>query len=200
MLRIYAALLDRFGPQGWWFGRSPFEIAAGAILTQHTAWTNAARAIAALRAHRLLRPDRIDRIHEAKLARLIRAAGTPRVKARRLKAFARWLVSCHRGRFDALRSAPLVALRVELLAIPGLGPETADAILLYAAQRPVFVADTYTRRVLARHGVRRAGSTYEHARMFLEAHLPSDPRLFSEFHALLVAMGKSDVTRAERRS
>jgi len=198
LLRLYAALLDRFGPQGWWSGRAPFEIAAGAILTQHTSWTNATRAIAALRAHRLLAPAAIDRIQEARLARVIRTAGAQRVKARRLKAFTRWLVNRHRGRFDTLRSVPLLPLRSELLAIPGIGPETADVILLYAAHRPVFVADAYTRRVLARHNVRRAGSTYEQARAFLEAHLPSDPALFREFHALLVAAGRSEVTRASR--
>ena len=199
LLRIYVALLDRFGPQGWWSGRPPFEIAVGAILTQPASWTSAAGAIAALRAHRLLAPARIDRIHEVRLARVIRAAGRQRMKARRLKAFTRWLVSRHGGRFDALRSAPLGALRGELLAIPGIGPETADAILLYAAHRPVFVADADTCRVLARHGVRRPGATYEAARAFLEAHLPSDPALFGEFHALLVAAGRSNVTRASRR-
>lgn len=190
LLRLYRALLGRFGPQHWWPGRTPYEIAVGAVLTQHTTWTSAARAVAALRARRLLRPNRIAALPEPALARLIRPAGTYRLKARRLRAFTRWLLGRFGGRWERLRRAPLAALRREILAVPGLGPETADAILLYAAGRPVFVADAYARRVLARHRLlsRRAG--YEQARAFLEAHLPSDPALFNEFHALLVAVGK----------
>lgn len=190
LLRFYRAMLRRFGPQGWWPGRTPFEVAAGAILTQHTGWTNAARAIAALRAARALSVTAVDRMSEARLATIIRPAGTYRLKARRLKAFARWLVVRHGGRFHGLREAPLVTARTELLRVPGLGPETADAILLYAAHRPVFVADAYARRALARHGLVSPRASYEGARAFLEAHLPSDPALFNEFHALLVELGK----------
>jgi endonuclease-3 related protein len=198
LLRLYQALLGRFGPQGWWPGRTPFEIAIGAILTQHTAWTNAARAIEALRAARLLTPSRVAGTRDARLATVIRAAGTYRQKARTVHAFARWLVERHGGHFDGLRTAPLGTIRAELLGIPGLGPETADAILLYAAHRPVFVADAYARRALARRGFLPQGASYEHARAFLEAHLPSDPALFNEFHALLVALGKSERQLAMR--
>ncbi|OLC30781.1 MAG: hypothetical protein AUH81_19235 [Candidatus Rokubacteria bacterium 13_1_40CM_4_69_5] len=190
LLRLYRALRGRFGPQHWWPGRTPYEIAVGAVLTQHTAWTNAARAVAALRARRLLRPDRVAALSEPALARLIRSAGTYRLKARRLRAFTRWLLGRFGGRWDRLRRAPLVPLRRDVLAVPGLGPETADAILLYAADRPVFVADAYARRVLARHRLLTGRAGYEQARAFLEAHLPSDPILFNEFHALLVAVGK----------
>lgn len=190
LLRLYRALLRRFGRQGWWPGRTPFEIAAGAILTQHTAWTNAARAIAALRAEPALSATAIDRMSAPRLAAIIRPAGTYRLKARRLKAFTRWLVVRHGGRFGGLRQTPLAIARAELLRVPGLGPETADAILLYAAHRPVFVADAYARRALARHGLLSPRASYEDARAFLEAHLPSDPALFNEFHALLVALGK----------
>lgn len=190
LLRLHVALLRRFGPQAWWPGRTPFEIAAGAILTQHTAWTNAARAIAALRARRLLGADRVAALGVAELARVIRPSGTYRLKARRLQAFARWLLRHYGGRWPAVRRAPLGPLRRGLLAVPGLGPETVDAILLYAAGRPVFVADAYVRRVLARHRLLRVGAGYEAARAFVEAHLPSDPALFNEFHALLVAAGK----------
>ena len=172
----------------------------GAILTQHTAWTNAARAVAALRARGLLRPERLDALSEGELAEAIRAAGTYRLKARRLQAFTRWLLCRFDGSFDGLRRAPLVALRREMLAIVGLGPETVDAILLYAAGRPVFVADAYARRLLARHGFLSDGAGYEQARAFLEAHLPSDPALFNEFHALMVAAGKEHSRRAGRRS
>lgn len=191
LLRLHVALLERFGPQRWWPGRTPYEVAAGAILTQHTAWTNAARALAALRARRRLSARGVAALGVAALARLIRPAGTYRVKARRLRAFTRWLLRWSGGRWAPLRRAPLGPLRRELLAVPGLGPETVDAILLYAAGRPVFVADAYARRVLARHRVLPPRATYEAARAVLEAHLPSDPALFNEFHALLVAVGKA---------
>jgi endonuclease-3 related protein len=191
LLRLYVALFRRFGPQRWWPGRTPYEIAVGAILTQHTAWTNAARAVAALRARRLLEPRRLAAQDEAALATVIRASGTYRLKARRLQAFTRWLLERFGGRWAGLRRAPLGPVRGELLAVPGLGPETVDAILLYAAGRAVFVADAYARRVLVRHRLLPPGTGYEAARRYLEAHLPSDPALFNEFHALLVAAGKA---------
>ncbi|MBI4246159.1 MAG: endonuclease III domain-containing protein [Candidatus Rokubacteria bacterium] len=191
LLRLHVALLERFGPQHWWPGRSAYEVAVGAVLTQHTAWTNAARAIGVLRARRLLRAERVAALTEPELARLVRSAGTYRVKARRLRAFTRWLLARFGGQWVRVRRAPLAPLRRALLGVPGLGPETVDAILLYAAGRPVFVADAYVRRVLARHRLlgRRAG--YAETRAFVEAHLPSDPALFNELHALIVAVGKS---------
>src|SRR5439155_1551245 len=115
LLRLYAALERRFGPQRWWPGRTPYEVAVGAVLTQHTAWTNAARAVAALRAQRLLRPRRLAARGEAEVARAIRAAGTPRVKARRLRALTRWLLDRFGGAFAPLRRLPLAPLRRELL-------------------------------------------------------------------------------------
>ena len=190
LLRLYVALERHFGPQRWWPGRTPFEIAVGAVLTQHTAWTNAARAITALRAESLLAPRRLHATSEAALARRIRSAGTYRVKARRLKAFTRWLVTRFDGSLAGIRTAPLASVRRELLTVPGLGPETVDAILLYAAGRPVFVADAYARRLLGRHGLLPMDADYERTRAFVEKHLPSDPQLFNEYHALLVAVGK----------
>jgi endonuclease-3 related protein len=181
----------RFGPQRWWPSRSPYETAVGAVLTQHTAWVNAARAIAALRARRLLTPARLAALEVGSLAQVIRSAGTPRVKARRLRALTHWILERVGGSLRRMRTMPLEPLRAELLEIPGIGPETADAILLYSAGRPVFVADAYARRVLARHRLIDSRAGYEEARRWLEAHLPSDPDLFNEFHALLVAMGKS---------
>jgi endonuclease-3 related protein len=181
----------RHGPQGWWPARTPFEVAVGAILTQHTAWRGASRAVGALRANGLLTPRRLAARDPATVAALIRPAGTYRLKARRLLDFTRWLLARFGGNFRAMRRAAPGPLRRELLAVPGLGPETADAILLYAAGRPVFVADAYTRRVLARHRLLSAGAGYEQARAFLESHLPSDPALLNEFHALLVTVGKT---------
>ena len=189
ILRLHVALLRRFGPQRGWLGRRAYEIAVGAILAQNTAWTNATLAVDALRARRLLDPRRLVAIPEPELGRIIRSAGTYQVKARRLREFTRWLIARYGGRFEALRRLPLTALRAELLAVSGLGPETVDAILLYAANRPVVVADAYTRRVLVRHRIIAADTGYERARAFLAAHLPSDPALFNELHALLVAVG-----------
>jgi len=191
LLRLHRALLAHYGPQRWWPARTPFEVAVGAILVQHTAWSGAARAIAALRAAGRLTPGRLVDAEAGTLGALVRPAGTWRLKARRLADFTRWLLARCGGDFRALRRAPLGPLRRELLAVPGLGPETADAILLYAAGRPVFVADAYARRVLARHRFVPAGIAYEQARAFVEAHLPSDPALFNEFHALLVAVAKT---------
>jgi endonuclease-3 related protein len=195
LLRLYGALLRGFGRQRWWPGHTPYEVAVGAVLTQHTAWVNAAHAIAALRSRRLLTPARVADLSVSDLARVIRPAGTHRVKARRLQALTRWLVE---RSFDRMRTAPLGPLRRSLLEIPGLGPETADAILLYAVGRPVFVADAYARRVLARHRLIGPTAGYEEARAWLEAHLPSDPGLFNEFHALLVAVGKSNCRTVPR--
>jgi endonuclease-3 related protein len=189
LLRMYRDLLRRFGEQHWWPGRSAYEIAVGAIHTQHTAWTNAARAVAALRGRGLLSAGRLAALSASELAEVIRAAGTYRLKAQRLQTFTAWLRTRFGGRFDGVRRAPLGALRRELLAVPGLGPETVDAILLYAAHRPGFVADA--RRILGRHRVLSARADYETARAFLEAHLPSDPALFNELHALLVTVAKS---------
>ena len=191
LLRLYTALHGRYGPQGWWPARTPFEVAVGAVLTQHTAWSGAARAIANLRAAGRLEPRRLRALSPPALGRLIRPAGTWRLKARRLLALTGFLLKRAGGGTSRLRRAPLEPLRGALLAVPGIGPETADAILLYAMGRPVFVADAYTRRVLARHRIVPGKSDYETVRRFLEAHLPADPALFNEFHALLVAVAKS---------
>jgi len=163
----------------------------GAILTQNTAWSNVERALAALRARRLLTAPRLGTLSGPALARLIRPSGTFRVKARRLRALLTFLRARHRGSLARMSRAPLDSLRAELLAVPGIGPETAGSMLLYALGRPVFVVDAYTRRVLARHRLLSASADYEEVRRFFERHLPSDPRLFNEYHALLVAVGKA---------
>jgi endonuclease-3 related protein len=147
--------------------------------------------VSALRARRLLTPHALAAASDRVLLEAIRPAGTYRLKARRLRDFTAWLLARFGGRFEGLRRAPLGAVRRELLAVPGLGPETVDAILLYAAGRPVFVADAYARRVLARHRLLPRSADYETARAFVEAHLPSDPALFNELHALLVTVGKT---------
>ena len=154
LLRLYTALHARYGPQDWWPARGRFEVAVGAVLTQHTAWTGVERAIDNLRAARRLAPRRLARLALPRLGRLIRPAGTWRLKARRLRALAVFFLARTGGaRLDRLRGASLETLRAQLLEVPGIGPETADAILLYALDRPVFVADAYTRRVLSRHRI-----------------------------------------------
>ena len=162
----------------------------GAILTQNTAWSNVERAVVALRSHRLLNPTRLSAVPVGRLARLIRPSGYFRVKALRLRAFLAYLNGRYGGSLDRMGRTPLDVLRRELLAVSGVGPETADSILLYALGRPVFVVDAYTRRVLSRHRLLRHDAVYEEVRAFFERHLPGDPRLFNEYHALLVEIGK----------
>lgn len=190
LLGLYWALLRRFGPQGWWPAKTVLEVAVGAILTQNTAWSNVERALERLAGRGLLDSRRLRALSAAELARVIRPSGTYRVKARRLKAFVDFLWERFGGRLGRLKRALLEELRADLLSVPGIGPETADSILLYAAGRPVFVVDAYTRRVLARHRLIPPDMAYEPLRALFERHLPSDPALFNEYHALLVAVGK----------
>lgn len=190
LLRLYDRLHRRFGPQGWWPGRSAFEVIVGAILTQSTAWVNVERALARLRTAGVLEPRALAAVRARRLAGLIRASGFFRVKARRLSGFLRHLERRYRGDLRRLLRGPTVELRAELRAIPGIGPETADSILLYAAGRPVFVVDAYTRRILARHRIVRPDVGYAELQGFLMAHLPHDPALFNEYHALLVRVAK----------
>lgn len=190
LLRLFDALARRFGPQDWWPARSRFEVVVGAILTQNAAWVNAARAVARLRAARALTPAALGRLPRARLEALVRPSGVFRVKAARLAAFVHHLARHHEGRLDRLLRQPVPALRAELLSIPGVGPETADAILLYAAGRPVFVVDAYTRRILARHGLVPPDADYATLQALLMENLPHDPWLFGEYHALLVRTAK----------
>jgi endonuclease-3 related protein len=190
LLRLYDRLHRRYGPQGWWPARTRFEVVVGAILTQNAAWRNAERASAGLRAAGALDLPAMLALRPARLAALLRPSGTFRVKARRLRAFAGHVSRRHGGRLARLLALPLPALRAELRGIPGIGPETADAIALYAARRPIFVVDAYTRRILARHRLLAPDADYATVQGLVMAHLPHDPALFNEFHALLVRVGK----------
>ena len=189
--QYHDALLAHYGPPKWWPGDSPFEVMVGAILAQNTAWKNVEKAIANLKTYDLLDAGKIRELDQDTLALAIKPAGTYNLKAARLKGFVDWLFARFDGDLGKMKQVPPHRLREELLDVKGIGPETADAILLYSAGRPVFVADAYARRVLARHRLISPRATYEEARAWLEAHLPSDPLLFNEFHALLVAVGKS---------
>jgi endonuclease-3 related protein len=189
-LRMYEALLAAYGPQHWWPADSPTEVVIGAILTQNTAWSNVEKAIAAMKAAGCLNFCRIHRMPVEELAVVIRSAGTYRVKAQRLKAFTSWLFGAHDGDLDRALRGKLAVVRRELLAIPGIGPETADAILLYAGGRRSFVVDAYTKRLWRRHRLIEAPATYDAIKSRLEAALPRDARLYNEYHALIVELGK----------
>jgi endonuclease-3 related protein len=188
--RMFETLLEAFGPQRWWPAETPTEVAIGAILTQNTAWKNVEKAIARLKNARALGFRELDALSERQVSNLIRAAGTYRVKARRLKAFARWICERHEGDLTRALDGDLSEVRRQLLQIKGIGPETADAILLYAAGRPTFVVDAYTRRMLRRHGFVSPQASYAQIQSLFEESLPRRPAVFNEFHALLVELGK----------
>ena len=188
--RLFDALYRRWGPQRWWPAQTPFETIVGAILTQNAAWTNVERAIARLRAADRLTPDGLRAAAPAELAEWIRPAGYFNVKARRLGAFLERLFADYGGSLDRLFALPTGVLRDKLLSIHGIGPETADSILLYAAGRPVFVVDAYTRRALVRHGWVAPNASYDELARFFTDRLPRDTALYNEYHALMVRLGK----------
>jgi endonuclease III related protein len=188
--RYYDALFAAYGPQRWWPGRGAFEIIIGAILTQNTSWSNVEIALRNLRRERLLTPRAIETVSFARLARLVRSSGYFRQKAKKLKYFGRFLRKEYDGSLNRMFRTPTAALREKLLGVHGIGPETADSILLYAGKHPVFVVDAYTRRMLERHGVTAPAQTYEEIRELFERSLPNDAPLYNEFHALIVRTGK----------
>ena len=188
---VYQRLLDAFGPQHWWPGDGgPFEVCVGAILTQSAAWTNVEKALGRLKEAGLLSPQALDRAPQEEVAALVYSSGYFNAKARKLKAFAGHLCQAYAGDIDRLLVRPADELRTELLGIHGIGEETADDMLLYAAVQPSFVVDAYTRRIFSRLGLQPQRDGYGDWRaLFMEA-LPRDTALFNEYHALLVALGK----------
>jgi len=188
--QYFEVLFQTYGPQKWWPGRTRFEIIVGAILTQNTGWTNVQRAIRSLRQTHLLNPAAVERTPTEELATRIRSSGYFRQKARKLKEFVAFLQEQYHGSLSKLFRAQTAILREQLLAVHGIGPETADSILLYAGNHLVFVVDAYTRRILERHGLAHAKDTYEEIRGLVEKSLPPDVRVFNEFHALIVYVGK----------
>ncbi len=187
----YNSLFTAFGPQHWWPGKTQFEVIVGAILTQNTSWTNVARAIENLRGEGLLAPAAIERVPLGRLEILTRPSGYFRQKARKLKAFCAFLRAEYRGSLKRMFETPTIVLREKLLGVFGIGPETADSILLYAGEHPVFVVDAYTKRMLARHGWAGAEAKYEDVRWMVERQFPGDTERFNEFHALIVNAGKN---------
>ncbi|TVM03134.1 MAG: endonuclease [Candidatus Brocadia sp. WS118] len=190
ILNIYQKMFDTLGPQQWWPGETPFEVIIGAILTQNTNWSNVEKAIKNLKTDGKLSPEGIKNVPLAELAKLVRPSGFFNVKARRVKAFIHWLFSRYEGSLSRMFSQDLQTLRNELLSVKGIGPETADSILLYAGNMPTFVVDAYTHRIFSRHGFIAEESTYEEMKSFFEERLPKDVTLFNEYHALLVHIGK----------
>jgi endonuclease-3 related protein len=188
--KFYDALFERFGPQGWWPAKTRFEVIVGAILTQNTAWTNVEKAIRNLKGRGALSPEKLRALPAEKLAKLIRPAGYFNVKARRLGHFIDHLHKRHGGSLERLFKTPTAKLRDELLSINGIGPETADSILLYAAKRPVFVVDAYTKRILSRHGLCAPDDDYHAVQALFAGNMKADERAFNEYHALIVRTGK----------
>lgn len=189
LLGFYEAMYARFGHRNWWPGDSPFEVCVGAVLTQNTSWKNVEKAIENLKSGDALDPASIYALSQEELAVLIRPSGYYNIKAARLKNFVSHLAERHAGNLNSLISASAGDLRNELLRINGIGKETADSIILYAAEKPVFVVDAYTKRVLFRHGIISEKEEYDRVQDLFHRSLPRDVSLFNDFHAQFVAVG-----------
>lgn len=190
LLAIYRALYKAYGPQHWWPGETPFEVMVGAVLTQNTAWANVEKAIANLKRHGLLIPSRMSAVTPKRLALLIRPSGYFNVKAKRLKHLVSFITREYGGSLRRLFAEGPAELRRKLLDVHGIGPETADSILLYAAKRPFFVVDAYTRRVFGRHGLVAESARYHDVQGLVMENLPRSEPLFNEYHALIVKVAK----------
>ncbi|MBU4346782.1 MAG: endonuclease III domain-containing protein [Candidatus Omnitrophica bacterium] len=187
---IYRKLYSHFGPQHWWPADTPFEVIVGAILTQNTNWLNVEKAINNLRKHKLLEQRKLYRLSKKRLSTLIKPTGYFNIKAQRLKAFLNFLFKSYQGNIQKILLINTRDLRLQLLSINGIGPETADSILLYALKKPVFVVDAYTRRILLRHRLVKKNASYGEIQNLFMQNLKSNVKLFNEYHALLVRLGK----------
>jgi len=191
LVEIYDELLAFFGPQHWWPGETPFEVIVGAVLTQNTAWTNVEKAIANLKDMGVLSFEAMVDLPHATLAELIRPCGYFNIKASRLHNLLGMIQARYRGDLALLAEEDLATLRQTLLEVKGIGPETADSILLYATNKPTFVIDAYTHRILSRHGlVSEEEASYDDIQNLFMTSLPNSTDLFNEYHALLVRTGK----------
>ncbi len=201
LLQVYGRLFDSYGPQGWWPAGSRFEIIVGAILTQSTAWLNVEKALASMRASGCWSFEAIAAWPEPELAAVIRSSGYYNAKARKLQAFARHVLEDYGGDLDRMFDNDVADLRYELLSIHGIGEETADDIIVYAAERPSFVIDSYTRRVIDRMGLTPPGRNpgYRAYQALFHDNLPGDTPLFNEYHALLDNHAKVTCTKREPR-
>jgi endonuclease III related protein len=190
LFQIYRLLLEAYGPQYWWPADTPFEVMVGAILTQNTSWRNVEKSVNRLKEEGVLHPEGMHRLKTPDLASIIRSSGYFRIKADRLKEFIHFLYGEFDGDLMKMKRVPWKALRQKLLGVKGIGPETADSILLYGLEKPVFVVDAYTTRVLSNHGMVSPKTSYEEVQDLFMKNLPSDTMLFNEYHALLVHLGK----------
>ncbi len=190
LLDVYQRLFREYGPQHWWPAEEPFEVITGAILTQSAAWTNVDKAISNLKRAGALTPAAMRRTPQEKLAALIHSCGYFNAKARKLKAFADWLGAKYNDDLDRLFKQGIPEIRRQLLGVYGIGEETADSIILYAGYKPVFVIDAYTRRIISRLGLAPPNNRYSAYQTLFTANLPSDVKLFNEYHALLVRLAK----------
>ena len=188
---IYHRLISYYGPQHWWPAQEPFEVIVGAILTQAAAWVNVEKAIANLQAAKALSPDALRQLSLSEVANLIHPCGYYNAKALKLKSLAHWLGEYYNDDLNKLFTNNTERLRQELLSIHGIGQETADSIILYAANKPIFVIDAYTRRIINRVGLAPAGNSYTAYQALFMDNLPADAELFNEYHALLVCLGKN---------
>ena len=190
LLLIYNKLCSHFGPQHWWPGETPFEVAVGAVLTQNTNWGNVEKAIDNLKRKGKLNASGIHNITTERLAALIKPAGYFNVKAKRLKHFVSFLMKDYGGSMSRMKDAKLPSIREHLLRVNGIGPETADSIILYALEEPVFVVDAYTKRVLSHHNIKDHDASYDSFQELFHSNLKRDVRLFNEYHALFVRVAK----------
>jgi endonuclease-3 related protein len=187
---IYEILLKHFGPQDWWPGDSPFEIMVGAVLTQNTNWTNVSKAIDNLKQENLLSFEKLHELEVELLAEKIRPAGYFNLKAKRLKNLLDFIDEEYDGSLEEMFAEDIIGLREKILTVKGIGPETADSILLYAGHKPVFVVDAYTHRIFSRHSIIAEDEGYYEIQEYFSLSLPEDVKLFNEYHALIVQLGK----------
>ncbi len=195
---FYSALYERYGPQNWWPAQTRLECATGAILTQNTSWKNVEKAIAALRENSMLSAEKLRSVSYGQLAALIRPCGYHNLKARRLKNFIDFLFADYGGEMENMLGEDTDKLREELLSVNGIGEETADSILLYALEKPVFVVDNYSRRILRRHHLISEGESYGKIQKLFVQSLSADTDVFGEYHALIVKTGKLHCAKTPR--
>ena len=188
---IYRKLMARYGPQHWWPAPEPFEVIVGAILTQSAAWSNVEKAITSLKTAGALNPQALRQLPHDEVARLIYSSGYYNAKTQKLKSFARWLGENYNDDLDKLFAGSIDHLRRQLLSVHGIGYETADSIILYAANKPIFVIDAYTRRIINRIGLAPNNDSYTAYQALFMSNLPPDVKLFNEYHALLVCLAKN---------
>jgi endonuclease III related protein len=198
LIKIYRTLYQTYGPRHWWPGETSFEVMVGAILTQNTSWRNVEKAIQKLKGKGVLNPEGIHHLKRSELARLIKSSGYYRIKTDRLKSFIDFLFEEYGGNIKKMGRERLGELREKLLGVKGIGPETADSILLYGLKKPIFVVDAYTRRILSRHGIISEKASYEEVQKLFMDYLPRDEKLFNEYHALFVYLGKTVCKKTPR--